>query len=87
MEKFEEALAAFTKAVELEPANAQFKQNVQQCQSQMNTPKDPMGDMFGPQGMAKLMANPKTAAFFKDPQFCNMFEMCKNQPQMLMQLM
>jgi len=35
-----------------------------------------MGDMFGPQGKAKLMANPRIAKYFDDPQFNAMFEMC-----------
>jgi hypothetical protein len=37
--------------------------------------------------MVKLMSNPKTAAFFQDPKFRNMFEMCKKDLQMMMQLM
>ena len=32
-----------------------------------------MGDMFGPQGKAKLMANPRIAKYFEDPQFNTMF--------------
>ena len=37
--------------------------------------------------MAKLMADPKCREFFKDVDFVNKLEMCKNNPQMLMQLM
>jgi stress-induced-phosphoprotein 1 len=49
---------------------------------------DEGGDgMFGPQAMAKLMANPRIAGYFQDPKFRNTFEMCKQNPQMLMQLM
>ncbi len=39
-----------------------------------------LGDMFGPQGMQKLMSNPRTASYFNDPQFKNMFDMCKTNP-------
>ena len=43
--------------------------------------------MFGPEGMAKLMANPKIAGYLQDPQFSMMLQMCQQNPQMLMQLM
>jgi STI1 domain len=46
-----------------------------------------MGAMFGPQAMMKLMMNPRIAGYFQDPQFRMKFEMCKKNPQMLMQLM
>lgn len=36
-----------------------------------------MGDMFGPQGKAKLMANPRIAKYFDDPQFSSMYQMCQ----------
>ena len=42
--------------------------------------------MFGPESMMKLMANPRIAQYFKDPQFRNKFEMIKKDPQMLMQV-
>ena len=73
--------------MEIDPENVQFKQNLQSCKDEMKAANDPMGSMFGPQAMVKLMANPRTAKYFEDPQFRNMFEMCKQQPQMLMQLM
>ena len=43
--------------------------------------------MFGPEAMAKLMTNPKTAGYLKDPGFRSMFEMCKKNPQMLFEMM
>ena len=46
-----------------------------------------MAGMFGPEAMMKLMQNPTTAKFFQDPQFRNMFEMVKRDPNMLMQVM
>lgn len=45
------------------------------------------GGMFGPDSQIKLMANPKTAAYFKDPQFAMKWEMCQQNPQQMMQLM
>jgi len=44
--------------------------------------------MFGgPEAMANLMRNPKIAEYFKDPQFAMTFQMCQQNPQMLMQFM
>lgn len=48
---------------------------------------NPLGGMFGPEQMARLMTNPKTAAYFQDPKFRTLFEMCKQNPQMLTQVM
>ena len=45
------------------------------------------GGMFGPDAQLKLMSNPETAAFFKDPQFAMKWEMCQQNPQQMMQLM
>ena len=36
--------------------------------------------------MAKLMSHPKTSKYFADPQFKNLIEFCKQQPQMFLQL-
>lgn len=41
--------------------------------------------MFGAQAMAKLMRNPRIAQYFQDPKFRTMFEMAKQNPQMMMQ--
>lgn len=41
---------------------------------------DDASGMFGPQAMAKLMSNPRIAAYFQDPKFKSMFEMCKQNP-------
>jgi hypothetical protein len=40
--------------------------------------------MFGTQAMAKLMQNPRIAAYFQDPKFRNMFELIKRSPEMMM---
>jgi len=66
--------------LKIEPENAQLQKSLQS----VSQPEDPI---FGAAGRAKLMANPETAAFFQDVQFKNMFEMCSQQPQMMMQLM
>lgn len=46
-----------------------------------------LGGMFGPEGEAKLKANPRTAKYFEDPQFTSKWAMCQQNPQMMMQLL
>ncbi len=42
--------------------------------------------MFSPSAVVKLMSNPRIADYFKDPQFRTKFEVLKNNPQMMMQI-
>ena len=45
------------------------------------------GGLFGgPEAEAKLRSNPRIAKYFEDPQFRNMWTMCQQNPQMMMQL-
>tara|TARA_B110000285_G_scaffold217599_1_gene266130 strand:+ start:327 stop:677 length:351 start_codon:yes stop_codon:yes gene_type:complete len=46
-----------------------------------------LGGMFGPEGEAKLKANPRIAKYFEDPQFQSKWAMCQQDPQMMMQLL
>ena len=64
-----------------------MKKGLEDCKREKEGESDPMGGMFGKQAMEKLMKNPRIAGYFADPQFRNMFEMCKQNPQMLMQVM
>ena len=41
---------------------------------------------FSKEKLEALKTNPKIAPYFQDPQFKNMFEMCMQNPQMLMQV-
>jgi len=84
---FNTAMDAYTKGLEIEPNNEQLKTNLAKCQ-QASQGGGGLGGMFGgPEAMQKLMSNPKIAEYFKDPQFSMMFQMCQQNPQMLMQLM
>jgi len=94
LHKYEEAIATYTRGLELEPANAQMKEGLEKAETSLYAapggPGGLGGDMnspfFGADAIAKLMANPKTAAYFSDPSFVKMFEMGKSNPQMFMQL-
>ena len=48
---------------------------------------DQAGGMFGEEGFKKVRDNPKTAEYFKDPEFARTFQMIGKNPQMLMSLM
>lgn len=91
MGKYDEAIAQYNHGLSLNPDNAQIKQGLEQAQKEKAAAEsdDQSGadGMFGPQQMAKLMSNPRIAGYFQDPKFRNTFEMCKQNPQMLMQLM
>lgn len=76
----ETAVQTFQKGLEAEPGCQQLVNALKS----MQPPEDPI---FGPAGMAKLMANPRTKAYFDDVMFKNQFELCKTNPQMLMQVM
>lgn len=87
MSRLDEAEQEYQKGLQYDPENAQIKQGLAKCQQDLQAGSDPLGGMFGPEQMAKLMTNPKTAAYFSDPQFRSLFEMCKQNPQMLTQVM
>lgn len=85
--RFDEAIAAYERGLQLNPSNAQITQGLEACRKEKAAAESDEGGMFGPAQMAKLMANPRIAGYFQDPKFRNTFEMCKQNPQMLMQLM
>lgn len=62
--KREEALKDYEKGLELDPANEQLKKGLADCKRDMAEPEGDGGGMFGPEAMMKLMANPRTAAYF-----------------------
>jgi len=86
--RYDEAITSYERGLELNAANAQLVSGLESCRKEKAAAdSDESGGMFGPQQMAKLYANPRIAAYFQDPKFRNTFEMCKQKPEMLMQLM
>jgi stress-induced-phosphoprotein 1 len=66
MGKFDEAIAAYERGLQLNPDNAQIKQGLEQARREKaaaeTQPDDgDDGNMFGPASKAKLMANPQIA--------------------------
>ena len=85
--RFDESIASYEQGLKLNPDNAQIKQGLEQCRKEKSAAEtDDASGMFGPEAMMKLMANPRIAGYFQDPKFRNSFEMCKKDPQMLMQM-
>lgn len=87
MGRYDEAIVSYEEGLKLNAGNAQLKQGLEACQKEKAAADSDETGMFGPQAMAKLMANPRIAGYFKDPKFVNTFEMCKRDPQIMMQLM
>jgi stress-induced-phosphoprotein 1 len=75
-----------------EPENAPMKEGLNQAKLKLEqgkqTQQNPFASMLqNPQNIQKLMNNPKTAAYMKDPQFMQMFQMCVQNPQMMSSMM
>lgn len=83
LKKEEEAKEVFNKGLEIDPANTQIKSALQN----LDRPKAGEDPFFSAEGMAKLAADPKTSKYLEDPDFKNKLEFCKQNPQMMMQLM
>ena len=90
----------YEKGLKIEPANAQLKAGEgkvhQDLAAKMRSQGGGgmggmggagLGGMFGPEGEAKLKANPRIAKYFEDPTFQTKWSMCQQNPQMMMQLL
>lgn len=83
LKKNDDAKAAFEKGLEIDPSNTQIKDAL----AKLSQPAPEENPFFSAEAMGKLMANPKTRAYFDDVDFKNKFEFCKSNPQMMMQLL
>mmetsp|Transcript_7375 Transcript_7375/g.12458 ORF Transcript_7375/g.12458 Transcript_7375/m.12458 type:complete len:144 (-) Transcript_7375:1103-1534(-) len=83
------AMEFYQKGLEIDPSNAQMQQGMSQILKEKRGGGGGMGglgSMFGPEGEAKLKQNPRIAKYFEDPKFKTMWDMCSQNPQMMMQL-
>lgn len=91
LKRWEDAMEALAKAAELDPTNAQIKTAMDNLRRDFQSSKQGaggLGGLFGgPEAMNKLKKNPKIAKYFEDPQFNMMWQMCQQNPQMMMQIM
>lgn len=64
MGQFDESIAAYEKGLQYNPDNAQIKQGMEQCHKEKAAAETKDDGMFGASSKAKLMANPRIAAYF-----------------------
>lgn len=78
--RYDEAIEAYEAGLKILPTNQVIIDNLEQCKKEkaaseaggndsMPGQDGGLSGMFGPAGMQKLMANPRTAGYFQDPQF------------------
>lgn len=71
LERYKEAIEAYDKGLNLDPNNAQMKEDSVICQRKARQQSSPL---HNPEIMkAKLAANPETRELANDPQFLTMF--------------
>ena len=95
MFSIEGARDAYSKALELEPTNAQAKAGLDAVMRAIdaearggNNPLGGMANMFNdPQLYQKIASNPKTSSFLADPKFMEKLERVRNNPQSIAQEM
>ncbi len=81
LNRVDEAIATFTKGSEIDPNNAQLKENLAEAKRAKADADNPFKKNFH-----KLYTDPRTAGYMKDPQFNNMLQFAINDQKMLMQL-
>lgn len=89
---FDDAKAAYSKALELEPGNAMAQSGLSSVESaesaQYSQPDMGIGKIFlDPQLISKLKANPKTAEYMNDPDLVGKLLQIQANPQASMSLM
>jgi len=83
LHKYEEALAAYNKGLELDPSNASLQQGIKDVNEAQSGGGGGMGSMFGPDFMDKIAASPKLSKYLSDQSYVSMLNMIQQNPQML----
>jgi len=78
--RLRDAHAAYTRALELDPTNAQLREGMRQVEEAAQRTVDP-SQIFAGDVLARLRANPQTAAFCADPAFVAAIEAIKANPR------
>lgn len=81
--RFEEACEAFSDGLRVNPDNAALKEGMEDAKSHLTGPgnSQPISSPFAaPDMMAKLLANPKTREYLNQPDYCQMIEKLKENP-------
>jgi stress-induced-phosphoprotein 1 len=93
--KFEESAEAYSKGLSIDPKNASmsagFHELRNEWQSKTGDKQAPEDLLTSEEAVDKLKADPRTAAYFNDPQFVGLWamfksDMIKENPAMMMQM-
>jgi stress-induced-phosphoprotein 1 len=96
LSRLDDALAAYEEGLKLDPSNAKLKSDIETVKQKLSAPSggggdglgmDKIGKMFSdPANLAKLTADPSTAAYMADPAFRAQLQAISNQPQNMQML-
>ena len=78
LQKYEESEETYKQGLKLEPTNAQLQEGLKRVLEEKKSPNDFQSQMF-----MKLLQNPKTAGYLKDPAFVQKLQMMQTNPQMM----
>lgn len=91
LKKYPEAKETYEQGLKIDPNNEQLKEGLGRAEECMRGPQGDSGpgNMFGSQQeiLQKLLNDPETKEYFKDPSFISKLQMCQTNPQFLMSLM
>ena len=77
--KFEDSMEAYAKGLKIDPTNAAMRQGMDEMRNSFKSRNSagPTDLLMSPEGEGKLKTDPRTAGFFKDPQFVGLWGMIK----------
>jgi stress-induced-phosphoprotein 1 len=94
MRKYNDAIAAYEEGLKIAPTDQGLKDGLAEVQRAKEGggfggggaggARDPMGGLFGPQMLAKLVGHPKFGPKLADPTFMAKLQMAQKNPQVLM---
>ena len=77
------AEATYRKGLELDSNHEQLKAGLAETLRKKEDQKNPFANMFNAESLAKLMSHPKTAGYFRDPQFMQKLGFMQQNPNMV----
>ncbi|KAF7283191.1 hypothetical protein GWI33_001192 [Rhynchophorus ferrugineus] len=80
--RIDEAIETYEKGIQLDPNNSQLKEGLAEVKAQKASEEKSFPNIFSsPDLMAKLRANPKTAAYLNDPEYLALLAQLQSNPQ------
>lgn len=86
MRKYDEAVSAYEEGLKHAPTDQGLKDGLAEVHraKESSANSNPMGGLFGPQMLAKLVGHPKFGPKLADPTFMAKLKMAQSNPQLLM---